>query len=308
MKRIISILVCSLFVGYFAFAVTVDEWRKMPSERRLSSGALPETTLAKRNSAIELLKNKNLTTYERRILLVFVIDNSGGNFRLTEEEFNEFKPYADELDSLIGKNGRTANFLLRTRGQEQQAIAYYQDLIKANKNNAANYYSLFNLANRINDKTLRDNSATEFIKLVNEQQLISQSSHIKDCLPYAYDKISVDDYIKLLSADNEELTNAVIDVLRKRSDAKLCRDIVSKMPTNSRIIASLKPLCDLHKLTTKEQVQFYLLLWKANLAFVTENPDAKNIVDGAVTCIAQLLQLGENPSISQVEKILSEMK
>jgi len=92
MKRIISILVCSLFVGYFAFAVTVDEWRKMPSERRLSSGALPETTLAKRNSAIELLKNKNLTTYERRILLVFVIDNSGGNFRLTEEELMNSNP------------------------------------------------------------------------------------------------------------------------------------------------------------------------------------------------------------------------
>jgi len=153
---------------------------------------------------------------------------------------------------------------------------------------------------RINDKTIQKESATELIRTTKDLHLV------KICLPYT--ELSVDNYARLLNLKNDEITVAVIDVLQKKGDATLCRDIISKVPYNTKVVASLKPFCGLYELSTKEQVQFYLLLWKANFSSIVDNPEAKAIVDGAVTSIAQLLSLGDNPSISQVEKLLLEMK
>lgn len=307
MKRIISILVCSLFVGYFAFAVTVEEWRKMPCGGRLSDGTLSENTITKVNQAIELLKNKDLQQKDRVELLRYIIPNNL-HYWLTEEEFNKLKPYSDELDNLIGKNTLTAKMIQMIQGKEQQAIAYYQEMVREGKQTWGVYWNLHHLARRTGNETLKINSATETIKIMEQKEMAKNIAVIKAGLPYAYDKLTAEDYVKLLGTDNEELTTITINALQKRSDAKLCRDIISKAPTNSKIIASLKPLCELNKLSTKEQVQFYLILWKANFASIAENSDAKNIVDGAVTCIAQLIPVGTNPSIAQVEKIIAEMK
>lgn len=123
--------------------------------------------------------------------------------------------------------------------------------------------------------------------------------------------------------DVSVVTGGIIAQLRKsqkQEDVEFILKRVSENPTIARqvvlevankpyVVSYLKPFCNLSELSIKEQAQFYLTLWKANLASVIDNPDAKVIVDGAVTAIVQLLPgVGENPSISQVEKILLEMK
>lgn len=98
-------------------------------------------------------------------------------------------------------------------------------------------------------------------------------------------------------------------LLKKASEnPAVCRAIVQAMPTDLVVLAELKPFLAMHRLSTKEQAEIHLAIWKANLGQVVTNEDARAVVDGAVTALTQLLGLSENPSIAEVENVLAGMK
>jgi TolA-binding protein len=95
---------------------------------------------------------------------------------------------------------------------------------------------------------------------------------------------------------------------KAQENSAVCRTIVKAIPADLVVLAELKPFLNLHELSVKEQAEIHKSIWMANLSRVVEDEQARAVVDGSVTALSQLLNLGDKPSIIEVERILSEMK